>query len=116
VASTAETDRINVRVERSVKRDAEDILKSLGLNLSAGINIFLHRLVAESGIPFQLTLTREEVIGAEAAAMEVAAGRAVQSAVAQTVAAGACVARFDDVERRPYLEYPDGRREYPGGA
>jgi DNA-damage-inducible protein J len=109
-------DRINVRVERSVKRDAEGILKSFGLNLSDGINIFLRRLVAERGIPFPLTLTREEIIGVEAAAMEVAAGQAVQEAVAQTVAAGAPVARFDQAERRPYLEYADGRREYPGGA
>jgi len=114
-ATPVEMDRINMRVEKQLKRDAESILKSLGLNLSDGINIFLHRLVATRGIPFPVAQERSAVIGHEAAGFEAAFGQAVRAAVADQEAAGLPIARFDPATRRPYLQWPDGRKDYDLG-
>jgi addiction module RelB/DinJ family antitoxin len=101
-----------MRVEKQLKRDAESILKSLGLNLSDGINIFLHRLVATRGIPFPVTQARADAVGQEAADFEAAFGQVARAAVADQTAAGLPIARFDPDLRRPYLQWPDGRKDY----
>jgi addiction module RelB/DinJ family antitoxin len=105
-----------MRVEKQLKRDAESILKSLGLNLSDGINIFLHRLVASRGIPFPVTQAEPAAALGRAAEVEAAAERAVSAELAHKKAAGLPIARFDLETGRAFLEYPDGRREYPLNA
>lgn len=47
---------ISARVEDSLKDTAEDIATSLGLSLSAVINVFLKRFVAENGFPFPIKI------------------------------------------------------------
>ncbi|GHV73457.1 hypothetical protein AGMMS49940_07590 [Spirochaetia bacterium] len=107
--------RINIRVDDELKRKAEDVFEKIGLNISDGINIYLRRVVADKGIPFPLTISRAQEIGEEAAEMEAAFGKAVWSAIAHKHAAGLPVARFDADTERPYLEYPDGRKDYELG-
>jgi addiction module RelB/DinJ family antitoxin len=107
-----QTARINIRIDADLKSEAEDIFEKIGLNLSDGINVYLRRVVADKGIPFPLTASRAQQIGEEAAGSEAAFGQAVKSAIARKQAAGLPVARYDAVKKRPYFEYPDGRREY----
>ena len=45
---------VRARVDESLKFEAENILHELGLNTSQAINIFLKKVVAEHGIPFDL--------------------------------------------------------------
>lgn len=45
---------VRARVDESVKQQAESILHEIGLNTSQAINIFLKRIIAEEGIPFEL--------------------------------------------------------------
>ncbi|GHU27435.1 hypothetical protein FACS1894172_02780 [Spirochaetia bacterium] len=107
--------RINIHVDGELKRNAEDIFEKIGLNMSDGINIYLRRVVADKGIPFSLTLSevsRAVQIGEEAAEMEVAFKQAVKLAIAHTQARSLPIARFDVNTKRPYWEYPDGRKEY----
>jgi DNA-damage-inducible protein J len=104
--------RINLRVDTELKHDAEDVFAKIGLNMSDGINVYLRRVVADQGIPFSLTVSRAQIIGDEAAEMEGDFRQAVTAAVARKQANGLPVARFDADANRPYLEYPDGRREY----
>jgi addiction module RelB/DinJ family antitoxin len=113
VATTAQTERVNFRVDPRVRRDAERVLRALGLNLSDGLNVFLRRVAALNAIPFPLELTREEILGRESAVREAAVGRAVGEAIERSRTEGRPVARFDDERGAPYLEYPDGKREYP---
>ena len=47
---------ISARVDDGLKDDAEDIANTLGLSLSAVINVFLKRFVAENGFPFTLKI------------------------------------------------------------
>lgn len=52
-----ETTNLNVRVDKDVKRQAEAISDALGMNLSTAVNIFLRRMIACDGLPFELRLT-----------------------------------------------------------
>ncbi|GHU48221.1 hypothetical protein FACS1894200_04880 [Spirochaetia bacterium] len=103
---------INIRTDSETKTQVSAIFANLGLDMSTAINIFLRRVIADKGIPFQLKLSRAEQIGEEAAGMELAFRQAVKSAIANTQEKGLPVARFDANTKRPYLEYPDGRKEY----
>ena len=45
---------IQVRTNQKTKRDAQHILKKLGLDLSAAINMYLVQIVVREGIPFPI--------------------------------------------------------------
>ena len=49
------TSAVNVNVDRKIKDDATKVLKSLGLNMSTAINMFLTQVVKKDGIPFEIT-------------------------------------------------------------
>ena len=46
---------LNVRIEERTKAAASKALASMGLDLSTGVKIFLHQVVAERGLPFTPT-------------------------------------------------------------
>ena len=52
-----DTTRIQVRVEKNLKQDAERIAEELGMTLSTAINLFLRQMVRKDGIPFDVSLT-----------------------------------------------------------
>lgn len=54
------TDTVRARIEADVKRDAEAILKQLGVSHSAFINMSYHAVVANGGIPFSLSIPNAE--------------------------------------------------------
>ncbi|MDR1355247.1 MAG: type II toxin-antitoxin system RelB/DinJ family antitoxin [Propionibacteriaceae bacterium] len=114
-AATVSSDRISMRVDKNLKSDAELVLEKLGLNLSDSINLFLRRLVAEQGIPFDLKVRRTELLGFDATAMEARFQAMVAGELSRKRAAGLPIARYDDELRCPYLEHPDGRKEYLSG-
>lgn len=51
---------VSVRVEDTLKDDAERIADSIGLTLSSVVNIFLNRFVAEQGFPFPVVATKKD--------------------------------------------------------
>ena len=51
---------INIRVNDEVKKEAEIIFKSLGLNMSVAMNLFLKKCINEKGIPFDLKIPNKE--------------------------------------------------------
>jgi len=104
--------RLNIRVDADIKEQAETVFQKLGLTMSSGVNIFLSKVAAEQRVPFSLTLKREYVIGEDDYRFEQAAALLLSEEIAEYKAAGKPVARYDEKKRRPYLEYPDGRREY----
>ena len=55
----ANTANINVRVDATLKRQAESIFSELGLNLSTAMNIFLRSAVRYGGIPFDLKVSQK---------------------------------------------------------
>ena len=44
---------INVRIEEKTKKAASKALKSIGLDLSSGIKMFLYQVAVEKGLPFR---------------------------------------------------------------
>ena len=50
------TTNLNIRTEKAIKEQAEEIFNELGLNMTTAINIFLRTAIRESGIPFELIL------------------------------------------------------------
>jgi len=96
--------RLNVRVDYTTKKQAEAVFNALGMNMSTGINIFLAQVARSRAIPFALELGGDSI---ERRMQEV-----VNTKVFADKSAGSPVALFDDLQNRPFLEYPDGRRVY----
>jgi len=46
---------LSIRIEEKIKKAASKALKDIGLDLSAGVNIFLNQVVLEKGLPFTPT-------------------------------------------------------------
>ncbi len=50
---------VRARIDEDLKKDAELVLKQLGLNTSQAINLFFSQIVLQRGLPFQITLPEE---------------------------------------------------------
>lgn len=50
------TTNLNIRTDKDIKEQAEEIFNELGLNMTTAINMFLRSAVREHGIPFALKL------------------------------------------------------------
>lgn len=48
------TVNVNIRMDENLKKQFENILDNLGMNVTTGFNIFAKAVVRESGIPFEL--------------------------------------------------------------
>ncbi len=50
------TTNLNIRTDKNIKDQAEQIFSELGLNMTTAINIFLRTAIREHGLPFPLKL------------------------------------------------------------
>jgi len=50
------TTNLNIRTDKEIKEQAEQIFNELGLNMTTAINVFLRTTIREHGIPFELKL------------------------------------------------------------
>jgi DNA-damage-inducible protein J len=50
-----ETTNINIRMDKALKEQAENLLSDLGMNMTTAFNIFLRQTVREQAIPFQIS-------------------------------------------------------------
>ena len=48
---------LNVKIDRSVKAEADSIANAMGMTLSTAINIFVRQMVNERAMPFRIHLT-----------------------------------------------------------
>jgi DNA-damage-inducible protein J len=55
---------VTARVEPELKKDAEDVLRELGLTASQAITIYYKQIAVQRGIPFELKLPNQETIAA----------------------------------------------------
>jgi DNA-damage-inducible protein J len=54
--TTRNLTNLNIRTDKAVKDQAEEIFNELGLNMTTAINMFLRSTIREHGIPFELKL------------------------------------------------------------
>ncbi|MFR9302665.1 MAG: type II toxin-antitoxin system RelB/DinJ family antitoxin [Fenollaria massiliensis] len=47
---------LNVRIDKDIKKAAEEVYAELGFNMSTAINMFLRASIRKGGIPFDLKL------------------------------------------------------------
>ena len=57
---------LNIRTDKEIKNQAEEIFNELGLNMTTAINMFLRTVVREYGIPFELKLDVPQETATEA--------------------------------------------------
>ena len=50
------TVNVTVKMDESVKKQAEQVFNELGLNMSVALNVFVKAVVREKRIPFDLAL------------------------------------------------------------
>lgn len=50
---------VNIRMDAEIKKEAEQLFDSLGMNMSTAFNIFIRQSLRTGGIPFQIT-TQDE--------------------------------------------------------
>jgi addiction module RelB/DinJ family antitoxin len=107
--------RLSVRVDDEVKRRAENVFRELGMTMSTGINLYLMQVALQRGIPFPLTQEPPNIrndIDMVKHIEELRAQSIIESKIKETLERGVPVALYDVEKKKPYLEYPDGRREY----
>ena len=66
----AKTAMTHARLTPEVKRQAETILKELGISISAAQEIFYRQIIANRGIPFDLRIPNDRTIQAMEEARE----------------------------------------------
>lgn len=47
---------LNIRTDKDIKDQAEEIFNELGMSMTTAVNIFLRTSIREHGIPFELKL------------------------------------------------------------
>jgi len=50
------TETIHVRVKPEIKKESEEILEELGLNMSYAVSMFLKQVIDKKRIPFEIAL------------------------------------------------------------
>ena len=51
---------LNVKIDRTVKKNADYIANAMGMTLSTAINIFVRQMVYEKAIPFKIHVVDNE--------------------------------------------------------
>ena len=46
---------INIRIDKDIKKEAQNVFSSLGLDMTTAINIFLRQAIYQRSIPFVVT-------------------------------------------------------------
>lgn len=64
---------VRARIDTALKEESEEILLSLGLNMTDAIRIYLNQVRIHKGIPFELKIPNEETV---AAFKEIESGKA----------------------------------------
>ena len=87
------TATLNMRVDPSVKEEAERVYAQFGMNLTDAVNVFLHKSIMEGGLPFDLRQPRfnAETELAMREARDIAAGRVAATRYASAAQAFADV-------------------------
>ncbi len=52
------TTNLNIKTDKTIKEQAEQIFSDLGLNMTTAVNMFLRASIRENGIPFELKMEK----------------------------------------------------------
>jgi DNA-damage-inducible protein J len=78
---------ITVRVDETVKHEAETLFDKLGMSVSGAINIFFRQAIREQGIPFTIRMKADDDIYdisvLEEAVKSLRAGKGIKKSIAE---------------------------------
>jgi len=60
----AKTAMTHARLTPEIKKQAEDILKDLGISISSAYEMFYRQIIAHGGLPFDLRIPNKKTIDA----------------------------------------------------
>jgi DNA-damage-inducible protein J len=60
----AKTATTHARLTPEIKKEAEDILKKLGISISAAYEMFYRQIIAHDGLPFELRIPNKKTLDA----------------------------------------------------
>ena len=105
--------RVTVRVDRTLKENADRLFERLGMNMTTALNVFLRKAVEENAIPFPVSI-KPVKFGAGYHSDDVTSTftEAVAKDIAVNLSRGFPVARYDAERGEAYLETAEGTREY----
>lgn len=52
---------INIRTDMEIRKKAQRVFSDIGISTSAGINMFLHQVIVEKGLPFIPTVDSRKI-------------------------------------------------------
>ena len=56
----AKTATTHARLTPEIKKEAEDILKNLGISISSAYEMFYRQIIAHGGIPFEMRIPNQD--------------------------------------------------------
>ena len=59
--SVANSTNLNIRIDKDIKHQAEELLHEMGLNLSTAVNIFIRQMIKDGGIPFVINTYKSDL-------------------------------------------------------
>jgi len=62
VIKLSKSSSIYTRVEPELKEQVEQVLSKLGIPMANAINLFLHQVVLQDGIPFEVKLPKKKLL------------------------------------------------------
>ncbi len=54
------TSLLQIRIDNSLKDKAAQVFENLGIDISTAVRIFLKRSIMDNGIPFRMTMPKED--------------------------------------------------------
>lgn len=54
------TSNLSIRIEPSLKNEAEEVLSNLGLSLSGAVNLFFKQIILNNGLPFEVKMSTKK--------------------------------------------------------
>lgn len=90
-----ETTNINIRMEKSLKEQAERLFSELGMNITTAFTIFVRQSVRQGKIPFEISIVSTDGFGLQARR---AFKKAFEDAGAQSVINGTDKMTMDEID------------------
>lgn len=95
--NSKDTIKITIRIDKDLKEAADKVLEMLGIDMETAINIFICKIINEQGLPFPVSLKHSGPVTKE---------------LPDKFKHTRIISRYDTEEKKAYLEFPDGSREY----
>ena len=76
-ADTMATSPTQIRIDSTVKTDANELFSKLGIDMSSAVNIFLRQCILRGGLPFKVEVPKynAETLAAMAEARDIMSGK-----------------------------------------